>query len=143
MSSTHEFEQQFVELLAATQASYAERDADGYLSAFADDYYSVQIDHSFGEDRVQLAEKITRDIERFDIVQMDFTVKRSWFTGDTGFAHLAYLTRMRFKDSGRSIRDKRENLIVGRHLGAGHWELTCKVILRAETVVEQEQVPEI
>ena len=143
MPNTHPFAAQFIELMSTTQAAYAAREGEKYLQAFAEAYYSVQLDHEFEEDVSQLAQKITRDIERFDILQMDFTVKRIWFAGDIGFAHLAYLTRMRFKDTERCIRDQRENLIVGKHLGGGQWELICKTILRAETRIEPEQVPDI
>jgi hypothetical protein len=74
---------------------------------------------------------------------MDFEVKRVWFTGDTGFAHLGYFTRLRFKDSQRVIVDKRENLITGRHTGSGNWELTGKIVLKAQNYLEEDSSPDI
>ncbi len=142
MSNTHPYAEQFIQLLSATQSAYAARDAQAYLAAFADDYYSVQLDASFEENRQQLSEKIHLDIARYDILQMDFAVQRTWFTADTGFAQLAYLTRLRVRGTERILRDQRANMIIGRHLGAGQWEIICKTILQAKTVVEHEQAPE-
>lgn len=143
MASTHRHGSGFIELMSTTQAAYAARNRAGYLAAFSPDYFSVQLDQEFEENLEQLSDKIARDIERFDIIKMDFTIKRVWYAGEIGFAQLAYVTRLRFKGTERCILDRRENLITGRHLGGGQWELICKTVLRAETTVESEQAPDI
>jgi hypothetical protein len=143
MPSIHPYGSSFIELMGTTQTAYAARDSKGYLSGFSEDYYSVQLDHAFEENLEQLSEKIARDIERFEILQMDFTIKRIWYAGEIGFAQLAYVSRLRFKGTERVILDRRENLVTGRHLGIGKWELICKTVLHAETVIEIEQGPDI
>jgi hypothetical protein len=141
MPETHPFGEQYLAHLAVTQRAYTERRLPDYLAGFAEHYYSVQLDTRWAEDKAALAEKIARDIERFELLQMDFEVLRSWYTGERGYAHLAYETRLRVRDSGRVLLDRRQNLLIGTHLGAGHWLIDCKIVLNAEN--RYEDAPEI
>jgi hypothetical protein len=142
MPESHLFGEQYLAHLAATQQAYAERRLPDYLAGFAEHYYSVQLHTRWAEDKLALAAKIQRDIERFELLQMDFGVLRSWFTGERGYAHLSYETRLRVRETGRTLLDRRENLLLGSHHGAGRWLIDCKIVLRAENVYE-DGAPEI
>ena len=56
----------------------------------------MQLHTGWGEDKAQLADKIARDIEKFELLQMDFEILRHWYSGEIGYAHLAYFSRLRF-----------------------------------------------
>jgi hypothetical protein len=136
MPEEHQFGEQYLSHLASTQQAYAERRLNDYLDGFAEQYFSVQLYTSWAEDKVSLATKIERDFDRFELLQMDFTVLRSWFSGDLGYAHLSYETRLRVRETGRILLDKRENLLIGTHLGSGRWLIDCKIVLSAENHYE-------
>ena len=140
---THAHAREFLDLMARTQAAYESRDLYTYLSAFSADYTSAILDSEWWEDRTRLEQKMRKDHGRFELLSMDFEIKRHWYAGDIGFAHLGYVTRLRFKDSGRVLLDKRENIIVGRHQGAGEWKLINKIVLKAESLLEDDSAPEI
>jgi hypothetical protein len=129
-------QQRYIDHLAATQLSYAERRIDDYLSGFTANYYSVQVGTEWGEDKAQLAAKVASDIERFELLSMDFEVVRHWFAGGAGFAHLRYHTRLRLRDKDRILVDRRENILVGEQVGEGRWGITCKIVLKAENYYE-------
>ena len=133
MPLEHPFAEQYIEHLKITQQAYEQRRLVDYLAGFAESYFSVQLHADWAEDKAQLATKISEDFERFELLSMDFEVLKHWYVGETGFAHLAYTTRLKFTDGGRVLVDQRENLIVGQHLGAGRWELTGKIILKAQS----------
>ncbi len=139
----HPHAQAFLDLMAETQAAYERRDLETYLGSFSADYSSVVLDSEWWEDRARLEEKMTRDLARFDLVSMDFSIKKHWYSGETGFAHLAYLTRLRYRDTGRLLVDERENVIVGHHEGDGRWILTGKIVLRVNNFFEEDASPEI
>lgn len=143
MPLDHPFSTQFIKQMETTQQAYAQRRLEDYLAAFSDSYYSVQLDTDWGEDKAQLAKKISDDFVRFELLSMDFDVLKHWYVGETGFAHLAYITRLKYADSGRVLVDKRENLIVGNHLGEGRWELAGKIVLKAQSYFESEVSPDI
>ncbi len=140
---THQYSEQFIEHMKTTQQAYEQRRLEDYLAGFADSYYSVQLHTDWGEDKAQLKRKIGDDFVRFELLSMDFDVLKHWYERDTGFAHLDYITRLKFTDSGRVLIDKRENLIVGNHLGDGAWELTGKIIVNAKSTFESEATPDI
>ena len=139
----HTHAQGFLDLMATTQAAYERRDLPGYLQSFSGDYSSVILDSDWWEDRTLLEEKMRKDHERFEIVSMDFEIRRHWYSGETGFAHLAYLTRLRLKDSGSILIDQRENIIVGHHQGDGRWMLVNKIVLKVSSHLEEDAAPEI
>ncbi len=128
--------------MTRTQAAYERRESSSYLAAFGTEYSSVILGESWWEDRTRLEEKIQRDLERFEILSMDFEIRRHWYAGEIGFAQLAYATRLRYKDSGKILRDERENIIVGRHEGDGRWRLINKIVLRVDSQLEDDG-PEI
>lgn len=142
MSEAHPFGEQYLAHLAATQQAYAERRLTDYLAGFAEHYYSVQLHTRWAEDKTALAAKIARDIERFELLQMDFSVLRSWYSGERGYAHLGYETRLRVRETGRVLIDKRENLLLGTHWGEGRWLIDCKIVLKAENHYE-DGAPEV
>lgn len=139
MAEHHEFAAPFLALLTTTQQAYVERRTDDYLAAFNDTYYSVQLHTDWGEDKAQLAAKIASDAERFALLKMDFEILRHWFIEDTGYAHMRYVTRLKFRDSGRVLIDRRENLVTAIHRGGGRWELNGKIVLSAANYFENEQ----
>ena len=103
MPETYEYGAGFIELSTTTQRAYTDRRTGDYVAAFGDGYYSVQLDTSWGEDKQQLAAKIVSDAERFELLKMDFEIVRTWFIEETGYAHMRYLTRLRFRDSGETV----------------------------------------
>ncbi len=133
----------FLELMARTQKAYAARDLEGYLGAFAADYSSVRLGTDWSEDRDELRAKIADDFRRFDVLSMGFEVHRAWYAGEIGFAHLGYRTRLRFREGGAVLLDERENLVVGRHLGDGRWELIGKIVLRVQAGFEAGEGPDV
>ncbi|MEZ5338815.1 MAG: hypothetical protein R3F46_11195 [bacterium] len=143
MPDSHPHAAQFVAHMQATQQNYVQRNLEGYLAGFSDEYFSVQLNTQWGEDKQQLAEKMVKDMQKFELLDMQLNVIRDWYAGDTGFGHLEYLTRLRFADSGRVLIDKRQNLIVGRHLGEGRWELISKIVITAANYFESESTPDI
>jgi hypothetical protein len=142
MALDHPFGEQWLSHLAATQAAYAERRLPDYLAGFSDAYFSVQLHTHWSEDKPALEKKMRRDFERFELLQMDFTVLRAWYAGERGFAHLGYETRLKVRESGRTLVDRRENMLTGAHLGDGRWRIDCKVVLKAENFYE-DGAPEI
>jgi hypothetical protein len=131
MAADHEFAQQFIDHMATTQNAYAERRLSDYLAGFSDDYCGAAVGSNYSEDKATLEHKIAVDLERYKLISMDYDVLRHWYAGDTGFAHLSYRTRLRQKTTQRVLVDARENLIVGKHLGNGHWTLISKIMLSA------------
>ncbi|MDQ7005722.1 MAG: hypothetical protein Q9Q40_00665 [Acidobacteriota bacterium] len=130
----HPFAREFVALLGATQQAYEKRQLDTYLAGFAPEYRSVILGTPGQEDFTGLRKKIARDLERFDLLEMRFTLLDEWYAGETGFAHLQYRTRLR-DEHGREIIDQRRNIIVGRHLGDGRWQILSKIVVEAHTEV--------
>ncbi len=143
MNALHPFSYQFLSHIAVTQSAYKERRLDEYLAGFAECYYSVHLNTQWAEDRRQLRDKINADFARYELLNMDYEVIRHWFVSETGYAHLSYFTRLRFRDSGRVLVDTRENLIVAEHSGQGKWEITSKIILSAQNYFETENGPNI
>jgi len=139
MAETHAYQDGFLRIINDTQQAYTERRTEEYVCAFAAGYYSVQLHTDWGEDKAQLAAKIASDAERFELLRMDFEILRTWFVEETGYAHMRYITRLRFRDSGRVLIDKRENLVTAAHRGTGQWELTGKIVLQAANYFESEQ----
>jgi hypothetical protein len=135
MLPRHPFASQFIEHLRTTQQAYAQRRLDDYLDGFADSYTSVQLHTNWSEDKPALREKIQLDMQRFELLSMDFEVLQDWYSGEAAFALLRYLTRLRLKD-GRILADRRENIIVCQHRGAGRWEIISKIVVRAENYYE-------
>lgn len=129
--------------MKTAQQAYEQRRLDDYLAGFAESYFSVQLQTGWSEDKAQLRQKISGDFVRFELLSMDFEVLKHWYERENGFAHLAYITRLKFSDSGKVLIDKRKNLIVGHHLGAGRWELTGKIIITAQSYFEGEATPDI
>lgn len=137
--SSHLYAAQFEQHLRTTQQAYVERRIEDYLAGFADQYYSVQLGSEWGEDKAQLASKIARDIERFELLSMDLRVLRLWFSGEIGYGHLRYLTRLRSREGdNRVLIDRRENILVGEHCGAGKWLVICKIVVRAKNYYESD-----
>src|SRR5688572_9604419 len=120
---SHPFGAQFEAHLRTTQRAYVERRSADYLAGFTEHYYSVQLGTEWGEDKEQLAVKIARDIERFALLSMELDVLRLWYSGEVGYGHLGYRTRLRTAD-GRILIDRRENILVGEHVGAGQWRIS-------------------
>jgi hypothetical protein len=157
---THPFAEQFRLHLETTQQAYVERRVDDYLAGFAEHYSSVQLHSEWGEDKAQLATKIARDIERFELLSMDLRILRVWFSGEIGYAHVAYHTRLRLReDSGAGLQtrggeaglktsptvliDRRENILTGEHQGDGRWLVACKIVVRARNYYEGADEPDI
>ena len=143
MPDSHPHAAEFIAHLQSTQQNYVARDLPGYLAGFSADYFSVQLNTNWGEDKEKLEQKMQRDMEQFELLDMQLNVIRDWYAGDTGFGHLEYLTRLRFRDSGRILIDKRRNLIVGRHMGGGVWEIVSKIVVTANNYFETESTPDI
>lgn len=143
MLPEHQYAEEFLAHLGATQLAYEQRRIGDYLAGFSENYASVQLNTDWSEDKPRLEEKIVADFERFELLSMDFSILRHWFAGDTGFAHLGYHTRLKYRESGRVLVDQRENLIVGEHLGDGRWLVKCKVVLSASNYFETESQPDI
>jgi hypothetical protein len=142
--STHPFAAQFEQHLRVTQQAYVERRSEDYLAGFADLYYSVQLGSQWGEDKAQLARKIARDIERFELISMELRVLRLWFSGEIGYGHLRYRTRLQARDGDdRVLIDRRENILVGEHSGNGSWLIASKIVVRARNYYESEADPDI
>lgn len=143
MAKQHEHAEAFVSFLNTTQQAYETRRLDDYISAFAADYCTVQLHSVFHEDLAQLRAKIAADMEKYELLSMDFRMLDDWYTGEIGYAHMSYVTRLRFRDSGRVLIDERENLIVGAHQGDGRWEIKAKITINARNYFESETQPEI
>lgn len=143
MSETHPEAEAFVAHLHSTQQHYVKRNLAGYLAGFSEDYFSVQLDTSWGEDKLQLESKMRRDMQNFELIDMQLNVIRVWYSGEIGYGHLEYLTRLRFADSGRILIDKRRNLLLGRHLGDGQWEIISKIVVTANNYFETDSTPDI
>jgi len=103
----------------------------------------VQLHSVFHENLDQLRAKIAADMEKYELISMEFKMLDDWYTGEIGYAHMSYVTRLRFRDSGRVLIDERENLIVGQHLGSGRWEIKAKITISARNYFESETQPEI
>jgi hypothetical protein len=140
---THRFGKEFEQHLHSTQQAYVERRIEDYLAGFAEHYYSVQLHSEWGEDKAQLRTKIARDIERFELLNMDLRVLRLWYSGEIGYGHLRYNTRLQAHGDSRILVDRRENILVGEHLGQGRWAIVCKIVMRARNFYEGEIEPEI
>ena len=138
--STHPYAEQFAAHLHTTQQAYEQRRIADYLAGFADHYYSVQLGTEWGEDKAQLAAKIARDIERFELLSMELDVLRLWYSGEVGYGHLRYHTRLRPNggDTGRVLIDRRENILVGEHSGNGQWRIISKIVVKARNYYEGE-----
>lgn len=142
MENRHPEAGAFLKLLAGTQAAYEQRDRDAYLSGFGEDYSSYSIQTGAFEDKAGLAAKIDRDIERFELLSMEFRIERDWYAGETGFALLSYETRLRGKRSPRILLDERRNIIVGHHDGRA-WRIINRIVLEVTTQVEADAAPDI
>lgn len=136
MPDSHPYAEQFVAHMARTQQAYSQRRLEDYLAGFSDDYHSAQLHTHFSEDKQQLREKMLSDFERFELLSMEFHVLQQWYAGDTGFALLSYHTRLKVQRTGKVLIDRRQNILVGRHLGEGVWTLISKIVVTAENVYE-------
>ena len=143
MAKQHEHAEAFISFLNTTQQAYETRRLDDYIAAFAADYCTVQLHAGFHEDLGQLRAKIAADMEKYELLSMDFRMLDDWYTGEIGYAHMSYVTRLRFRDSGRVLIDERENLIVGEHVGEGCWQVKAKITISARNYFESETQPEI
>jgi len=143
MAKAHPHSEAFLSFLNQTQQAYETRRLEHYIAAFAGDYCTVQLHSTFHENVDQLRAKIAADMEKYELLSMDFKMLDDWYTGDIGYAHMAYVTRLRFRDSGRVLIDERENLIVGEHGGAGEWQIKAKITISARNYFESEVAPEI
>jgi hypothetical protein len=141
--TSHPFAEQFEQHLHSTQQAYVERRIDDYLAGFAEHYYSVQLHNNWGEDKPRLREKIARDIERFELLSMELKVLRVWYSGEIGYGHLRYHTRLQGRADQRILIDRRENILVGEHLGEGRWQIACKIVVRAKNYYENDSEPDI
>ena len=136
MAKTHPHSDGFLELIRFTQAAYEQRRLEDYLGAFAPDYTGVQLNTGFSEDYAGLRRRMSADRERYELLSMDFAIVDNWYTGDTGYAHMRYHTRLRLRDGGRVMVDRRENIVAGRLGEDGVWRLNLKVTLNAENYIE-------
>ena len=136
MLQSHPYADDFLAHMARTQQAYTERRLEDYLSGFAEHYSSVVLGTERGEDKAGLRAKMLSDFERFELLSMDFEVLHHWYSGETGFGQLAYLTRLKVRASGKILLDRRQNILVGEHQGEGRWLLSCKIVLKAENVYE-------
>jgi hypothetical protein len=152
----HPYGEQYETHLHTTQQAYVERRVADYLAGFAEHYYSVHLGTEWGEDKAQLAVKIARDIERFELLSMELTVLRLWFSGEVGYGHLSYHTRLLpksgaglqtgdqqagLKTSPTVLIDRRENILVGEHMGGGRWQVISKIVLKASNYYESDTDP--
>lgn len=148
---THPYGEQFAQHLLTTQRAYEQRRVADYLAGFAEHYYSVQLGTALGEDKAQLAAKIARDIERFELLSMELDVLRLWYSGEVGYGHLRYHTRLRARTAGSHtgstkdvgpappvLIDRRENILVGEHIGGGQWRIISKIVVKARNYYEGE-----
>ena len=133
MAKQHEHAEAFISFLNTTQQAYETRRLDDYIAAFAADYCTVQLHAGFHEDLGQLRAKIAADMEKYELLSMDFRMLDDWYTGEIGYAHMSYVTRLRFRDSGRVLIDERDAYLSQRIretegerivavVGAGHVE---------------------
>jgi len=143
MAKAHPQAEAFLSFLNRTQQAYETRRLADYISSFADDYCTVILHSTFHENLEQLRAKIAADMEKYELLSMDFKMLDDWYTGDIGYAHMSYVTRLRFRDSGRVLIDERENLIVGEHSGEGDWQIKAKITISARNYFESETAPEI
>jgi hypothetical protein len=147
---SHPFGAQFEAHLRSTQQAYVERRSADYLAGFAEHYYSVQLGTEWGEDKAQLAVKIARDIEGFELLSMDLQVVRLWYSGEIGYGHLSYYTQLlpkgaSGKTSSTVLIDRRENILVGEHIGNGQWRIISKIVVKASNYYDDvaDDSPEI
>ena len=117
----------FVTLINVTQQAYENRDLDGYISAFADDYHSFALPYDLAEDKAALRRKMEREFARYRMKKMEFEVKRLAFVGNRAYAYLSYHTTLEADDT--TVTDTRENLIVGV-FEDGKWRFESKIVLR-------------
>jgi hypothetical protein len=139
---THPYGAQYEAHLHATQQAYVERRVADYLAGFAEHYSSVQLGTAWGEDKAQLDAKIARDIARFELLSMELAVLRLWYSGEVGYGHLRYHTRLRPRSTDTVLVDRRENILVGEHVGAGEWHIISKIVLKARNYYEHEGTPD-
>jgi len=139
MARRHAYGAEFIEFIKTTQQAYESRRLEDYLASFAPEYCTVQLHTGFHENLDELCAKIAADIEKYELISMDFTILDHWFTGETAYAHMSYLTRLKHKESRRVLIDERENLIVANHLGAGGWAIVAKITLSADNYFESER----
>jgi len=139
MPGIHKYADEFIAHIRTTQQAYEERRLDDYLLGFSPEYTAVQLNTDTVEDFAGLAAKIKADFERFELLKMDFEVLNHWYSGDLGYAHLSYLTRLRFADSGRVLVDRRENIVTAVHQGRGRWLLATKIVLSARNYIEDSR----
>jgi len=143
MAKAHPQAEAFIEFLNQTQQAYETRRLEDYIASFADDYCTVMLHSTFHENVDQLRAKIAADMEKYELISMDFKMLDDWYTGDIGYAHMSYVTRLRFRDSRRVLIDERENLIIGEHSGDGSWQIKAKITISARNYFESETQPEI
>ncbi len=127
----------FIALIETTQRAYEERCLEDYLGAFSADYAGAQLGSDFSEDAAGLRERLTADMEKYQLISMDFEILRCWAAGPCAYSHMRYHTRLRHKTSGRVLVDKRENLVFGHPEQGGRWLLDGKIGLSAENYFEQ------
>jgi hypothetical protein len=129
MSDVNSYAGGFTRLISRAQRAYAERRLEEYLSAFDGHYTGARLGRDDLEDMPMLATRIEDDFRRFELLGMDYSILRHWYAGETAFAHMRYETRLRSVSDGALRVDKRENLIVGRHIGGDKWLIVAKITL--------------
>lgn len=137
MATTHPFGAEFIAMINNAQQAYTERRLADYLAAYSPDYCGVMLNSEIHEDGAGLEARMQADVDRFDLLLMDFTILGHWFSGEVGYAHMKYFTRLRRKDNGKVLIDERENLIVAQHSAGGRWEIMAKIGIKAKNYTEE------
>ncbi len=60
---------------------------------------------------------------------MEFEVLQHWFAGSIGFARIEYRTRLRTRETGRIVDDRRHNLIIAEENADESWSIISKFVL--------------
>ena len=126
--------QGFEALMRRAQRAYVERDIETYMGAWLPEYKSFSLSGDFSEDLADLRVKLEREFEKYSEVKMDFSIKKLEVAGDTGIAVLNYESELAGK--GLRVKDRRENMIIGRFDGE-KWRLLSKIIIWHETKSEK------
>lgn len=129
--------------LEFTRSGYLERKLERYLDGFHPDYLGIDLTASLPpEDLAGLREKMLREFERFELMEMELSPDMVRVAGCVGLARLSYRSVLKLKSDGRCFLDRRTNLLIGFHDGS-RWWITYKVTLKKEfsPLDEGKQVP--
>lgn len=120
----------FLRHLQITQAAYNRRDLPGYLGGFSSSYIIFSIDSSLVETKESVRRTMAAEFKKYDLLKMDFKVRRIEVRDSHGYAIIGYKTTLKEKkEMGAIVRDSREVLLVGRRRGK-MWKIVCKVIIK-------------